>query len=119
LRAQLHAEDICMILLLLDLPQDRLMAYQHTRQDNFFTRAGIDKLSGARQIAELLRFDLASSIGAGDTEMDRFLSGVGLAVVVGGLPVSFRGLFTTLRLKDSFELGDLLFQVGAMLEKRR
>jgi hydroxymethylpyrimidine pyrophosphatase-like HAD family hydrolase len=115
LRAQLHTEDTCMILLLLDLPQDRLMAYRYTRRDNFLTRAGIDKLSGAQRIAGLLHFDLSSSIGAGDTEMDRFLSGVGLAVLVGGWPLEFRGRFATLRLKDSLELGELLFQVGTLL----
>jgi hydroxymethylpyrimidine pyrophosphatase-like HAD family hydrolase len=116
LRERLHAEDISMIHLLLDLPPDQLKAYQHTRRDNFLTCTGIDKLSGARQIASLLHFDLASSIGAGDTDMDRFLSGVGLAVVVGDLPVPFQGLFSTLRLKDSFELGDLLFEVVALLQ---
>jgi hydroxymethylpyrimidine pyrophosphatase-like HAD family hydrolase len=119
LRAQLHAEDICMVLLLLDLPQDLLMAYQHTRRDNFLTRAGVDKLSGAQRMAELLHFDLASSIGAGDTEMDRFLSGTGLAVLVGGMPLEFRGRFASLRLKDSLELGDLLFQVGGMVAQRQ
>jgi hypothetical protein len=40
-----------MILLLLDVPEDRLMAYQHTRRDNFLTRAGVDKLFGAQRIA--------------------------------------------------------------------
>lgn len=115
LRKQLHAEDICMILLLLDLRQDRLFEYRYTRRDNFLTRAGIDKLSGAQRIASLLRFDLASSIGAGDTEMDRFLSDVGLAVLVGTFPLEFQGRSATLRLKDSLELGDLLFQVGDLL----
>jgi hydroxymethylpyrimidine pyrophosphatase-like HAD family hydrolase len=119
LRAKLHAADICMMLLLLDLSQDQLMAYQHTRRDNFLTREGIDKLSGAQHIAELLHFDLASSIGAGDTEMDRFLSGTGLAVLVGGMPLEFHGRIATLRLKNSFELGDLLFQAGGMLEQQR
>uniref|UniRef100_Q021R4 Hydrolase of the HAD superfamily-like protein n=1 Tax=Solibacter usitatus (strain Ellin6076) TaxID=234267 RepID=Q021R4_SOLUE len=115
LRDQLHAEDICMMFLLLDIPEERLMAYQHTRRNSFFTQAGVDKLFGARQIAEQLHFDLASSIGAGDTELDRFLMGVGLAVLVGGLPLDFHGVHGTLRLKNSFELGNLLFEVANLL----
>ena len=91
------------------------MAYQHTRRDNFITCAGVDKLFGAQQMAELLHFDLTSSIGAGDTEMDRFLAGVGLALLVGGLPLDFQGLRATLHLKDSFELGELLFEIAAIL----
>jgi len=103
LRAQLHSEDICMIHL------------QQTGRDHFVTRPGTDKLSGARHLTELLPFDLASSIGAGDTDMDSFLNGVGLALLVGDLPLQFRGRFRTLRLKDSLELGDLLFQLAGML----
>jgi hydroxymethylpyrimidine pyrophosphatase-like HAD family hydrolase len=104
LRAHLHAEDMCMIIL------------QHTGRDHVLTRAGIDKLSGAQRFASLLHFDLASSIGAGDTDMDRFLSGVGLAVLVGTFPLDFQGRFATLRLQDSLELGDLLFQTAALLQ---
>ncbi len=116
LRDQLHAEDICMMFLLPDLAEEQLMAYQHTRRNNFFTRAGVDKLFGAQRMAELLDFDLGASIGAGDTELDRFLSGVGLAVLVGGLPLEFQGVLDTLRLKDSYELGEMLFEVAGMLE---
>ena len=43
LREQLHAEEICMIFLLIEIPQDQLMAYQHTNRNNFFTRKGVDK----------------------------------------------------------------------------
>jgi hydroxymethylpyrimidine pyrophosphatase-like HAD family hydrolase len=115
LREALHSEDICMMLLLLDIPQDRLMAYQHTQRNSFVTRTGVDKLFGAQRIAELLQFDLASSVGAGDTEMDRFLGGVGLAVLVGGLPLDYRGDIATLRLQDSLELGELLFELAGLL----
>jgi hypothetical protein len=94
------------------------MAYQHTQRENFITHAGVDKLFGARRIAEFVKFDLSSSIGAGDTELDRFLAGVGLALLVGTLPLDFQGLSGTLRLKDSFELGGLLFDVAAMLEEK-
>ena len=115
LREQMHAEDICMIFLLIDAPHEELMAYQHTRASNFFTADGVDKLSGAQRIAESLGFDLTRSMGAGDTGLDRFLSGVGLAVLVGSLELDFRGLLQTIRLKDSFELGELLFRMAAML----
>ena len=33
----LHAEDICMIFLLIERPADDLMAYQHSQPSNFFT----------------------------------------------------------------------------------
>jgi len=106
-----------MLFLLLNLPSEQLMAYQHTKRENFITHAGVDKLFGAQRMAEYVKFDLGSSIGAGDTELDRFLAGVGLAVLVGGLPLDFHGVHGTLRLKDSFELGGLLFDVAGMLEE--
>jgi hydroxymethylpyrimidine pyrophosphatase-like HAD family hydrolase len=115
LRDQMHAEDICMIFLLLNIAQEKLMAYQHTRRDNFVTHEGVDKLFGAQRMAEHLKFDLPASIGAGDTEMDRFLAGVGLAVIVGNLPVNYYGLAGTIHLADSFELGELLFEVGDLI----
>jgi hydroxymethylpyrimidine pyrophosphatase-like HAD family hydrolase len=118
LRDQLHAEPICMMLLLLNLTADRLMAYQHTQRDNFITRDGVDKLFGAQKMAELLQFDLSASIGAGDTVMDRFLDGVGLAVVVGGLELPFHGRYGTVRLRDSFQLGDFLFEAAGTLARR-
>lgn len=115
LREQLHSEDICMIFLLVDAPEEKLMAYQHAQRSSFFTRPGVDKLSGAREIASRLGFDLAHSMGAGDTEMDSFLAGVGLAVLVGGLPLPFQGARGAVRLKDSMELGDFLFRAAERL----
>ena len=119
LRDQLHAEEVCMIFLLIDAAHETLMAYQHTRQNNFFTANEVDKLSGARKIAEHLGFDLAASIGAGDSEMDRFLSGVGLSILVGGFDLPFKGLLETIRLKNSFELGDLLFHLAALVREKQ
>jgi hydroxymethylpyrimidine pyrophosphatase-like HAD family hydrolase len=114
LREQLLAEEICMIFLLVEAPQDKLMAYQHTNRSNFFTRAGVNKLTGTEALARRLGFDLAHSIGAGDSEMDKFLSGVGLAVQVGDNPrFAFRGLFDTVKLNTSFEFGDFLFRLAA------
>src|SRR5205823_6108850 len=96
------------------VPHDTLMAYQHTKRSNFFSHQGVDKLSGSWALAEALKIDLKHSVGAGDTEMDKFLSGVGLAVLVGRIDLEFRGLFQTVRLKDSFELGDFLFRMAAL-----
>jgi hypothetical protein len=58
-------------------------------------------------------------MGAGDTELDRFLNGVGLAVMVGSLPLEFKGVMSTIRLKDSFELGELLFRLAEMVRAVR
>lgn len=112
LRARLLADDICMIFLLIDVPQDRLMAYQHTKRSNFITHVGVDKLHGAQQMAERLGFELDRCVGAGDAELDVFLNGVGLAVLVGNANLDLRGRHTTLRVADSFEFGGLLFSLA-------
>jgi hydroxymethylpyrimidine pyrophosphatase-like HAD family hydrolase len=114
LQEQMLAEDICMIFLLIDAPEDQLMAYQHTRQSNFITHKGVDKLFGARAMSELLNCDLQDSIGAGDAELDTFLSGVGLALIVGPQQLSFRGLKDTITLNNSAELGALLFRASEL-----
>ncbi len=112
LQEQMLAEDICMIFLLIEAPEDQLMAYQHTRRSNFITHHGVDKLFGARAMADLLKCDLRSSLGAGDTELDNFLSGVGLALLVGNNELAFRGLVETIKLRDSLELGAVLFRAA-------
>lgn len=117
LREQLHADDICMIFLLIERPADELMAYQHSRPSSFFTARGVDKLSGTRAIAGRLGVNLEDSIGAGDTAMDGFLNGVGLAVQVGKRELEFRGLRHTIRVDNSFELGDVLFRLAGMQQE--
>lgn len=112
LKEELHAEELCMIFLLIERPADELMAYQHSKPSSFFTAAGVDKLTGTQRIARHLGIDLAHSIGAGDTRMDIFLDGVGLAVQVGGRELPFRGLHSTVRLGGIFDLGDLLFKTA-------
>jgi hydroxymethylpyrimidine pyrophosphatase-like HAD family hydrolase len=114
LHEQMTAEEICMIFLLIEVAEDKLMAYQHTKRSSFFTRKGIDKLFGAQQIATTLGIDLTQSIGAGDTELDGFLSGVGLAVHVGKINLEYKGLLETIKLKTSFEFGDLLFRLAEL-----
>jgi hydroxymethylpyrimidine pyrophosphatase-like HAD family hydrolase len=114
LEEQLKSQSICMILLLLDLPTDTLMAYQHTRRSNFITHKGVDKLYGAQQMAEELKFNLADSIGAGDTDMDNFLKGVGLSVHIGNPSIPYDGTSYTLKLRDFVEFGDLLYRFAEM-----
>ncbi|HEU4435755.1 MAG TPA: HAD hydrolase family protein [Pyrinomonadaceae bacterium] len=112
LQEQMVAEEICMIFLLVDVPEDQLMAYQHTKRSNFITHKGVDKLLGAQTMAKLLNCDLRQCLGAGDTELDNFLNGVGLALIVGNQDLKFRGLIDTVRLRDSDELGSLLFRAA-------
>ena len=114
LQEQMLAEDVCMIFLLIDAPEDQLMAYQHTKRSNFITHKGVDKLYGAQAMADVLGVQLGHSLGAGDTELDNFLNGVGLASIVGNNELTFRGQMDTIRLKDSHELGNLLFRAAAL-----
>jgi hypothetical protein len=114
LREDLLAQEICMIFLLIDIPQDKLMAYQHTKQSNFFTHHGVDKRFGAEKIAEHLGFDLMHSVGAGDSEMDRFMSAVGLAIHVTNPFLEYQGVVPPIKVANSSELGELLFELAAM-----
>ena len=114
LHDQMLAEEICMIFLLIDAPEDQLMAYQHTKRSNFITHKGVDKLFGARVMSDLLKSDLRDSVGAGDTELDSFLAGVGLALIVGTNQLSFKGLIDTIKLNNSMELGALLFRAAEL-----
>jgi len=116
LQEQLHAEEICMIFLLIERTADDLMAYQHSKPSSFFTTKGVDKLTGARAAADYIGFQMAASLGAGDTPMDVFLNGVGLAVHVGPMELEFRGLLNTIRVTNSDELGDVLFRLAGIQE---
>jgi hydroxymethylpyrimidine pyrophosphatase-like HAD family hydrolase len=110
----IQSEDICMIFLLIEVPEDKRMSYQHTKKSNFFTHAGVNKLSGAKQISRRLNFSLEDSIGAGDTEMDTFLKGVGMAIHVGRNILPYHGQYSTIHVPGSSELGELLFELAAM-----
>lgn len=118
LEEQMLAEEICMIFLLIDAPEDQLMAYQHTKRSNFITHKGVDKLFGAHAMARFLQRELRDSLGAGDTELDSFLSGVGLACLVGNHELEFRGLVDTIKLRDSMELGAVLFRAAELAAGR-
>jgi hydroxymethylpyrimidine pyrophosphatase-like HAD family hydrolase len=116
LQDQLHKEEICMIFLLIERRADELMAYQHSKPSSFFTTKGVDKLTGAQAAADYIGFEMTSSLGAGDTPMDVFLNGVGMAVHVGPMELPFRGLQSTIRVADSFELGDVMFRLAGIQE---
>jgi len=114
LNDDLKAEEICMIFLLIETQQDKLMAYQHSKKSSFFTRKGINKLSGTTQIANILNFSLPDSVGAGDTEMDTFLTGVGLSINVGHNILPYKGSYSSIHVAGSSEMGELLFELAAM-----
>ena len=106
-----------MMSLFIDRPEDTLMAYQHSKRNSFFTRKGVDKAYGLKEIAKQFKVSLADSVGAGDTEMDSFLSEVGLAVIVGGGDLRFRGKNDTLRVGNPSDLGELLTAMAELPRK--
>jgi hydroxymethylpyrimidine pyrophosphatase-like HAD family hydrolase len=114
LHTRLLAREICMIFLLVEVPADRLMAYQHSRPSNFITASGTNKLAGSFAAAEHLGFSLDQSLGAGDTPMDSFLEGVGLAIHVGPMELPFRGRHGTIKVAGSLDLGRLLFRLAGL-----
>lgn len=116
LQEQLHKEELCMIFLLIERSADDLMAYQHSKPSSFFTTKGVDKLTGSQAAADYIGFQMPASLGAGDTAMDVFLNGVGMAVHVGPRELGFRGLHSTIRVSNSFELGDVLFRLAGIQE---
>ena len=118
LHERLLARPVCMIFLLVEVPADRLMAYQHSRPANFITAKGTGKLAGSLAAAERLGFTLDQSLGAGDTKMDAFLEGVGLAVHVGPAELPFRGRLGTIKVTSSLDLGRLLFRLAGMHDGR-
>jgi hydroxymethylpyrimidine pyrophosphatase-like HAD family hydrolase len=117
LQKRLKAEDICMIFLLINVPQDQLMAYQHTRQSNFFTHKGVNKEFGALQLANYLNFKMEDSVGAGDSEMDTFLQSVGLAIQVGNASLPYKGKHCSVFVPGFAELGELLFSLAGLQQK--
>jgi len=114
LKNDLLKQEICMIFLLIDIPEDKLMAYQHTKRSNFFTHEGVDKEYGAQEMARHLGVELRHSIGAGDSEMDSFLRSVGLAVHVGNPFLAYEGTVPAIRVSNSSEFGELLFELAAL-----
>ena len=101
--------------LFVDRPEDTLMAYQHSKRNSFFTTKGVNKASGLRAVASRLNLATEHALGAGDTEMDTFLSEVGFAVIVGKSMLSFRGRRQTLRVATPLELGELISAYAELL----
>jgi hydroxymethylpyrimidine pyrophosphatase-like HAD family hydrolase len=118
LAEELLRREICMISLFVDRPKDTLMAYQHSKRNNFLTAQGVNKASGLHAIADRLQLVADDALGAGDTEMDTFLSVVGLAVIVGPAKLSFRGQKETIRVATPLELGDLILAYADLLKAR-
>lgn len=114
LEQELASVPHCMLFLLLEESGDRLMAYQHVSQRRFITRQGVDKRFGAHRLFEHLSIKAEASVGAGDTLMDTFLAGIGLAVTVGAGELGFEGIHGNVRVKSSLELGDLLFRLAEL-----
>jgi hydroxymethylpyrimidine pyrophosphatase-like HAD family hydrolase len=104
--------------LFIDRPEDTLMAYQHSKRNSFFTAKGVNKASGLREVAARINRLCPAALGAGDTEMDSFLSEVGFAVIVGGSKLSFRGRAETIRVATPQELGDLILAYADFLKHK-
>ncbi len=115
LSEELLSRQICMTSLFIDRPEDTLMSYQHSRRNNFFTKKNVSKASGLHAIAKKLNLNPAGAVGAGDTEMDTFLSEVGFSVVVGEAKLSFRGLSHTVRVSTPLKLGELIITYAQLL----
>jgi hypothetical protein len=119
LEARLKSEPHCMLFVLIETIGDKLMAYQHVSQRRFITRAGVDKRFGAHALFDRLKLNPEASVGAGDTMMDNFLSGIGLAVTVGAGELGFAGAYGNVRVRGSPELGDLLFRLAELDQTMR
>ncbi len=115
LRQRLASHEICMMFLLIEQPFDHLMAYQHIKPSSFITNNGIDKLDGLLRFAARAGIDPTDWLGAGDSPMDNFLQGVGLAVHVGATQLEFHGQRETVKVRDSLELGDVLGELSQLL----
>ena len=112
LRARLTECEVCMMFLLVEHAQDEMMAYQHIKPSSFITAGGTDKRDGMRRLAAHMRSDVGEWVGAGDTPMDSFLQDVGLAVHVGDIDLEYRGQRQTVKIRNSLELGRLLFELS-------
>ena len=108
LKAALLAQDTCMVRV-----ADGATAHAIARGE-CYTRQGIDKLHGARRMAQWLGLRLEDALGAGNGSMDGFLRGVGLAVHV-GRPLEFEGKTGTVVVAGGAEFGALLAGVAGMV----
>jgi hydroxymethylpyrimidine pyrophosphatase-like HAD family hydrolase len=107
LKEELGAQGPCMIFVLVNTHEDDRMAYQHTDKSGYFTKRGVNKAYGLERFAQSIGVSLKDSIGAGDTELDVFLSNVGLAVQV-GRDLTLKGICATVKVGGVSELGEVL-----------
>jgi len=111
LRDELLSCDICLVL----MPHGDLPIYRQQQRRDFFTGGTADKLSGARRMTEALGVELAQSIGAGDTEMDVFLTGTGLAIRVGAQQLEYEGVVGTIDVADPEGFGATMLMLAGLL----
>lgn len=114
LQKHLLVEDICMMFILVEIPQDTQMAYQHKRKKDFVTHKGVNKLFGTQKIAEHFGLKMEASLGAGDTDMDSFLNGVALPVHVSNPNLNFHNPAPTIKVENPAAFGDLLFYLSSL-----
>ncbi len=113
LREELLGRDICMML----MPRGEQPIYRQQQRRDFFTGAGADKLTGAVRMTQALGIDLAESIGAGDTAMDVFLKGTGLAIRVGAPDLAYSGLAGSIDVPHSTGFGEAMRTLAALLSE--
>jgi len=118
LLTELEKKELCMASLFIDRPEDLLMAYQHGKRNNFLTTEGVNKASGLCKMAKKLNLLPIHALGAGDTEMDTFLSEVGFAIIVGDAKLPFRGQKETVRVATPQELGEVIEAYADLLSKK-
>ncbi len=119
LRTQMKELETCMVHVMVHRSSGTLMAYQHSQPNTYFTRKGVSKASGNKEMAKRLGVSLDNSIGAGNTEMDTFLTDVGLAIVVGKDRIPFAGRRETLTVDDPRDLGELMISYANKIRERR
>lgn len=130
LRQRMKEAETCMIFQHIDRPKEILRSYLHQDPMSFFTRkAGmrIDKASGMQEWSARNGVSPEDSIGAGDTDMDVFLSKTGLAVIVEEerrlehekrMPLRFRGVHETIWVHDPHETGELILLLAELWKER-
>ena len=115
LQNNLLAEHICMMFILVEIPNDTRMAYQQgKRKKDFVTHKGVNKLFGTQQLAAHFGLSMEASLGAGDTDMDTFLNGVALPVHVGNPNLPFKSFGPAIKVENQAAFGDLLFYLASL-----
>jgi hypothetical protein len=111
LEKNLLGEDISMIFLFVNKDQIPGTHLQHNLRD-FYTTAGVNKLSGAHAFVNQLGRNLPYFIGAGDTPMDVFLKETGAVIKVGDLPLGYNCQATILPVATVAEIGEVFTQIA-------